>query len=114
MKTLISILFVMMVVGCQTPEQKLRDSVIGEYEFKENGVITKWVFLGNGVREWYDNDKKRGENKWSIVDGEIHIVFFDFTRSYRVNKDKSITLNAKVIDGKQEFYDFNNPFKKIK
>ena len=92
----------------------LRDSVLGEYEFKENGVITKWVFLGNGVREWYDNDKKRGENKWSIVDGEIHIVFFDFTRSYRVNKDKSITLNAKVIGGKQELYDFNNPFKKIK
>ena len=71
--------------------------------------------MKNGEWEEYkEGSTDKDEGHWKIVDGEIHIIFSDFTRSYRVNKDKIITLNAKVIDGKQEFYDFNNPWKKIK
>ncbi len=84
-KSLIVLVVGLLAVGCGktepikelTPEQKqkaLRDSVVGEYEFKdENGNPYTFVFLENGVREYYLNGKKRRGNKWSIVDGEIYI-----------------------------------------
>ena len=110
MKSLIVLVVGLLAVGCgktKLQQEVLRDSIIGEYEHKsEPGDPSTYVFLENGIIEGYVNGKKQKEKyKWSIVDGEIHIVFFDFTRSYRVNKDKSITLNAKVINGKKELYD---------
>ena len=68
-KTLTVLMAGMLAVGCLTPEQKqkaLRDSVVGEYEFKdENGNPYTFVFLENGVREYYLNGKKRRGNKWN-------------------------------------------------
>ena len=73
MKILTLMILGLLVVGCLTPEQKqkaLRDSVVGEYEWKKGG--DKKVFLENGTAEGYVNGKKLKEVfKWSIVDGEI-------------------------------------------
>ena len=63
-----------------TPEQKqkaLRDSVIGEYEFKEEGDTIKLVFLENGVFKSYENGQRIAEDKWKIVNGEIHVKLAD-------------------------------------
>jgi len=83
--------------------KSLRDRVIGEYERKrENGDTIKRVFLENGIRERYTNGKKEllsislragsSQNKWSIVNGEIHVRSSRrFIDVYKLNADKSIT-----------------------
>ena len=80
-------------------EQKaLRDSVVGEYEFKH----LKLVYLENGVSEYYIDGKKLDESKWSIVDGEIHIdPNSRLIAIWRINADKSITSIATILDGKR-------------
>ena len=55
-RTLIVLVVGLLAVGCATltPEQKLRDSAVGEYETNIFvGHTIKYVFLDNGVREWY-------------------------------------------------------------
>ena len=101
-KTLIVLVVGILAVGCLTSEQKqkaLRDSVVGEYEFKyTSGQTHKQVLLDNGVVEGYLDDKKGGEGKWSIVDGEIHVNHGGgFIRIFRINKDSSLT-NIREID----------------
>ena len=114
MKTLIVLVLGLLAVGCATltPEQKkleaLRDSVVGEYEWKsKDGNTYKKVFLDNGIEEYYINGKKQWELKWSIG---------GFTKIYRINTDKSITMIANIVSGKREDRpkEFQNTYKKIK
>ena len=120
MKVLIPIVIGLLVVGCEslTPEQKLRDSVVGEYETNIFvGHTIKYVFLDNGVREWYQNGKKDGEGKWKIVDGALHVLDEDgITGVFRINKNGSVTVIARIKDGKREDYPKENQhiWKKIK
>ncbi len=103
----ITLIIGLLVVGCLTPEQKqqeaLRDSVVGEYEFKSDiidGYTIKYVLLENGVRVWWENGENQGESKWSIVNGEIHLD----TRNvgvFKINTDRSITWIADIEDGKR-------------
>jgi hypothetical protein len=118
-----------------TPEEKkaLRDSVVGEYEFKpeynreDKNIITvtrKYVLLENGVRKWYlrmlqDDFKEieEEESKWSIVDGEIHIdPNSRLIAIWRINADKSITSIATILDGKRTEWskEEQTTYKKIK
>ena len=78
-----------------TPEEQksFRDSVVGEYAFKENnGHTWKQVLLENGTVDWYQNGKGFYNGKWSIVNGEVRIndagggMYI-----WRINKDKSLT-----------------------
>ena len=135
MKSLIVLVVGLLTVGCatmkdvcvqlgiskpNTPEQKqktLRDSVVGEYEFKADGVTGKQVYLENGIREWYENGKKQTEGKWSIVNGEIHVEYGSGTIDvHRINPDKSITLIADIFGGKRGDWSKENQWtsKKIK
>ena len=105
----------LLVAGCEETEEPvkeeltleeqkaLRDSVVGEYESKhENGDTFKYVYLENGVYEFYSNGKKQGVDKWSIVDGEIHVEFGSgLFNVYRINPDKSITSFAGIENGKR-------------
>ena len=105
-----------------TPEQKrkaLRDSVIGEYERKEDGDTFKNVLLENGILERYTNGKKSDEHKWKIVDGEIHATLSRasvWIVVYRINTDKSKTPIARIADGKRTDYPKENlhTYKKLK
>ena len=120
MRTLIVLVVGLLAVGCETPlpqrpkakpakeltpEQKqkkaLGDSVVGEYEFENDGSTYKLAILENGVLEYYSNDEKVGGVKWSIVDGEIH-AGSGFIHVWRFNIDKSITLIANLRDGKRQ------------
>jgi hypothetical protein len=99
-----------------TKEEK---KVVGTYEMKEGEDILKLVFLENGVYEFYENGKKDYEDKWSIVDGEIH-VFLD-KMSYmisvsRINKDNSYSMIAVIIEGKRTDFskEYQLTYKKIK
>jgi len=136
MKSLIVLVVGLLAVGCatvkdiyvqlvggkpNTPEQKqksLRDSVVGEYEFKGGGGNTyKQVYLENGVWEAYGNGGKLAEDNWSIVDGEIHVKRENGKIAIcRINTDKSITAIANIIDGKREDLpkERQTTFKKIK
>ena len=118
MKTLISIVIGLLVVGCLTPEQKLRDSVIGEYEFTdEDGETYKGVFLDNGIVEEHENGNKLEERKWTIVNGEIQVDDGSKkTPVLRINKDRSITRIGYIFEGKRTVYSKKDQwtFKKIK
>ena len=116
-RTLIVLVVGLLAVGCAS----LRDSVVGEYERKdEDGNTYKRVFLDNGVYEYHYNGKKEEEFKWSIVDGEIHIEYGSGVFNvYRINAaqptkgspiptiplprdlSESITLLAFIDDGKR-------------
>ena len=112
-RTLIVLVVGLLVIGCLTPEQKrpgvfrippeaLRDSVVGEYEGKDDGDTIVVVFLENGIIEGYVNGKKEEEHKWTIVNREIHFDNEDgSTGVLRINKDKSITYIADIEDGKR-------------
>ena len=114
MKSLIVLVVGLLSVGCAT----LKDRVAGEYEFKDwFGATIKKVFLEDGVYEWYANGKKQEEFKWSISNGEIHVVNDSgFINVYRINQDKSITLIEQIGDGgRTDFSKYNQPiWKKIK
>jgi len=112
----------MLAVGCLTPEQKqkaLRDSVVGEYEFK--GELTeRLVFLDNGIVESSNVGKRdKIEVKWKISkEGEIHTTFSssESITVWRVNKDRSITTIAMILDGKRSdrLKKHQRTYKKIK
>ena len=137
MKSLIVLVLGLLAVGCatmkdicvqlgiskpNTPEQNqklLRNSVVGEYEYKHEIFRTthKLVFLENGVlRDLGPTSpafglvvpsfqlaaNKKGEHKWSIVDGEIHVYDSVFIHVFRINEDRSITYIAMIRDGKRK------------
>ena len=117
----ITLIIGLLVVGCCTPvkELTLREKVVGTYEGKIGEATIKFVFLENGVYEFYENGKKDYEDKWSIVDGEIH-VFLD-KMSYmisvsRINKDNSYSMIAVIIEGKRTDFskEYQLTYKKIK
>jgi hypothetical protein len=103
-----------------TPELKqqkaLRDSVVGEYEFKEDENTGKLVLLKNGIGESYINGKKEVEGKWKITNGEIHVDEKEVVRVYGINKDRSIAEIAYIVDGKRTDWPIEeqSTFKKIK
>ena len=97
-----------------TKEEK---KVVGTYEMKEGEDILKLVFLENGVYEFYENGKKDYEDKWSIVDGEIHVKVDNGTIVvWRINKDKSITSNSVIVRGERtdEPKEDQRTYKKLK
>ena len=112
-KTLIVLVVGLLAVGCLTPEQKrpgvfrippeaLRDSVVGEYEFEDEGDTLRVVFLENGMVELYENGEKEDELEWTIVNREIHCDDEDGSiYVLRINKDKNITYIADIEDGKR-------------
>ena len=103
-KTLIVLVVGLLAVGCaSTPTMK---SVAGTYEAKSG----KLVFLlepllhsqFRGIAEEYKNGKKFAKGKWKISkEGEIHTTFSssESITVWRVNKDRSITTIAMILDG---------------
>ena len=86
-------------------ELTLREKAIGTYEIKKDGDTYRVVLLETGIVEKYRNGKKHDEeDKWKIVDGEIHIIEGSGHMDViRINKDGSITNIATIDkDGKRE------------
>ena len=108
-RTLIVLVVGLLAVGCLTPEEKqkrLRDSVVGEYEIKHKGDTYKDDFLDNGVNVNYKNGKRGREDRWKIVNKEIHVsrttgLFSSYIYVYRINRNRSITHIADIINGKR-------------
>ena len=98
-----------------TAEEK---KVIGTYEMGGEGFTIRAVFLDNGIIESYKNGKKEEEeeDKWKIVDGELHIIHERGIAVFRINKDGNITGIADIEDGKREDFPKENQhtIKKIK
>tara|TARA_B100001245_G_scaffold217338_1_gene185735 strand:+ start:206 stop:667 length:462 start_codon:yes stop_codon:yes gene_type:complete len=89
-----------------TAEEK---KVIGTYEMKGEGFTIRAVFLDNGIIESYKNGKKEEEeDKWKIVDGELHIIHEGGIAVFRINKDGNITGIADIEDGKREDFPKEN------
>ena len=111
----ITLIIGLLVVGCGKTEE---EKVLGEYEFKEDGMTFKYVYRENDVKGYYVNGKKIAEYKWTIVNGEIHTINVDGSIDVvRINKDDSITQIAWIIDGKRTDIPKENEvwtYKKIK
>ena len=144
MKNLLILITIMLVGGCGkgnqtadespkanpvkelTAEQKqkaLRDSVVGEYEFKtEDGETIKYDLLDNGVLEYYENGEKsepKGPNgKWVISKNkELQLSSEDEIHTYRINKDDSITMiknSDSIFESEELPKEYQLTFKKIK
>ena len=121
MKSLIVLVVGLLSVGCGNSAEK---KVVGEYEYKdEDGDTRKWAFLDNGIVERHSDGKKQREFKWSIVDGEIHIIDENGNIGVlRINahaagkSPKSITRIASIDrDGKRTDMpkEFQQTYKKI-
>ena len=103
------------------PEQNqktLMDSFIGEYEFKFGGNTHTFIFKENGILDGHVNGKPANlGQKWEIVDGELRGYDSGAYGIWRINKDKSITQIAMVLnDGKRQDIPkaLQNTFKRIK
>jgi hypothetical protein len=91
-------------------QKALAEKVIGEYEHKdEDGDTHKHVYLENGDYEQYFNGEPHLNEtqlfrfKWSISNGEIHsISHTGVINIFKINKDKSITQIAVIVDGKRK------------
>ena len=82
----------------------LREKVVGEYEFKEDGDTFITVLLENGIVEDYKNGKKEEKDwKWEISkEGELYFIYEDVNIAvYRINKNGSMTNIADIYDGKR-------------
>ena len=96
-------------------ELTLEEKVIGTYEMKGEGFTIRAVFLDNGIIESYKNGKKEEEeDKWKIVDGELHIIHEGGIAVFRINKDGNITGIADIEDGKREDFPKENQHTIIK
>ena len=60
----------------ETPEPP-KEEVAGVYEHQRIGVIYRRVLLENGILEYYLNDTKAGESRWSEKDDELIITTAD-------------------------------------
>ena len=100
----------------KTQDELLRLSVVGEYDYKEGSPAYTHFFLENGITEMYRNGEKRNDAKWSISNGELHVVRdYGEIHVFRINKDKSITEIALIKDKKRSDWPYEvNTLKKIK
>jgi len=91
-------LMMLMVVGC---EKSLEDKVVGTYELTKGVDTNKLVLLEDGIAEAYTNGKNdEHEYKWKVANGELHVIHESgYITVHIINKDSSITLIAKIIDG---------------
>jgi hypothetical protein len=103
MKVLMLLSTILLLGACATTP--LEKKVVGEYERKSKGGTTyRLVFLENGAIENYLSGQKTDENKWAIVNGEIHVTYNKeaVIVVHRINKDISITWISRIWDGKRE------------
>ena len=122
MKNTLLVIVVLLVTACATTSTKpvkefTKEDVIGAYEAKtKDGSITKRVFFENGTQVYYFNGAMGGEQKWSIVNKELHVKFGGGAYVFTINEDKSITNIAEIEDGKRKETPKENQstFKKIK
>ena len=116
----ITLIIGLLVVGCGKQEQTLtaeEKKVIGTYEMEGGGDTFSAVFLDNGIIENYKNGiREEEEDKWKIVDGELHVIHETGIAVFRINKDGNITGIADIEDGKREDFPKESlvPLKKIK
>ena len=112
MKNLILIIAVLVVGACgkgkeaQTKTKVTKpvkvltaeeQKVVGEYEIKLGVNTLRLVLLKNGIAEGYTNGKKdERDSKWELKDGEIHLTADGITGIWRINKDGSITIIARI------------------
>ena len=101
-------------------ELTLREKVIGTYEIKKDGNALRVVLLETGIFEKYSDGEKddEREDKWKVVNGEIHVTYNKegVIVAHRINKDISITWIARIWDGKRKALpkEEQQTYKKIK
>ena len=97
----ITLIIGLLVVGCLIPEEK----VVGTYA-PFGSSSRRLVLLENGMVESDDDGMVESDEpyKWSISeDGELHVIDEDGDIGvYRINKDGSLTLIARIQEGKRE------------
>jgi len=107
-------------IANNTPEKPVKvltteeKKVFGEFEYKNrDGYILRYVLLENGVLEIQGGRstlnmavRESSSDKWKMANGEIHFVdgYNSFIDVFRINKDKSITYIANIVEEKRTDY----------
>ena len=73
MKQILVMMLLVALVGCGKKDSS--GNVVGEYQTKTFFGTMKSVIHENGVVRDYMNGKLKDEGKWSIVNGELHLVY---------------------------------------
>ncbi|MCH2379552.1 MAG: hypothetical protein MK236_09050 [Pedosphaera sp.] len=116
MKNSITVLFVLLVVGCgKTETERLEDSVVGSYE----GETIKLVFLGNGVVKFYKNGEDEERFNWKIVGDEVHFITSYNPRMvivYEINLNGDLTSIASIQDEREGIFskELQRTYKRLK
>ena len=116
MKNSITVLFVLLVVGCgKTETERLEDSVVGSYE----GETIKLVFLGNGVVKFYKNGEDEEQFNWKIVGDEVHFITSYNPRMvivYEINLNGDLTSIASIEDEREGIFskELQRTYKRLK
>ena len=104
MKNLITILIMLVALGCGKTETVIsenpsdpREKLVGSYKWGETGKVH---FLGNGKSELYINGKRTFEWKWMIVGNEVHLVG-DLVAVCRIETNGDLTEVAEIEGGKR-------------
>ena len=104
MKNLITIIIMLVTVGCGKSEaERLEESVAGSYELKFGKDTFKLVILQNGQGDGYINGKKTAEATWKIAGKELHNMnsFLKKTAVYKIEPNADLTVIATIEDGKR-------------
>jgi len=116
MKTLISILFVMMIIGCATTPTM--ESVAGTYEMEDGEETIKYVLLENGKGRSYLDGEKWGDWTWKIIEKEIHGFFEEEYEGtvFKIETTGDLTAIAEILAGERTDFskEEQTTYKKIK
>ena len=91
MKKLITIIIMLVAVGCGKSLTEEEKKVVGSYESKVGGVTVKLVFLENGKVEHYRNEEGR---EWKIDEKKVHVVSKNSTSIYKIEPNGDLTWIA--------------------
>ena len=99
MKNLISILFVMMIVGCGKSLTEEEKKVVGSYEGKFHELPFRLFLLENGKTDWHGFGEKFAESTWKIVEKEVLVVGKEFTEVLKIEPNGDLTVIAVIKNG---------------
>ena len=102
MKNFISIIVIMLAVGCGKSLTEEEKKVVGSYETKkdENGIASKLVLLENRKAELFLGGNKAGtEAAWKLFEKEVHTLEDgENTFVHKIEPNGDLTLIAAIID----------------
>ena len=103
MKNLITIIIMLVAVGCSKSLTEEEEKVVGTYEYLTmEGKTNRAIFTNSGVVQHRGWDRRNDELKWEIKNGEVILTGNYGIIICRKEMDGSLTQIAKLVDGERK------------